>query len=230
MGIVRLNDEIFTTDSTEYEILAEAVLKIKGIEGGVVEIGTRTGGSAKLIIDGLVANEDTDRSMFCIDPYGNLDYFCSNLNVTAHNLQVEIKGDPNSVEDFVPVRLDYTNEMRNTIVPSLYYYGLKRLTNFQFFCLEDAEFFKAFPDGVPTYNEHKIVVDKYAFVFFDGPHTNEDLIREIEFFGPRSPIGTVWVFDDVWMYNHNRIEELAFSFGFEVITKGNVKASYVKVK
>lgn len=112
----------------------------------------------------------------------------------------------------------------------MYYYGLKRLTNFQFFCLEDIEFFKAFPDGVPTYNEHKIVVDKYAFVFFGGPRTNEYLIREIEFFGPRSLLGTVWVFDDVWMYNHNRIEELAFSFGFEVITKGNVKASYVKVK
>ena len=61
MGVIRFNDEeIFDVDSGEYEILHNAVARIKGTPGAVVEIGTRRGGSAKLIIDTL-AMQDEDR-------------------------------------------------------------------------------------------------------------------------------------------------------------------------
>lgn len=232
MSIIRLNvDEVFQTDSQEYHILYNAAKAIKDTEGAVVEIGTRRGGSAKIIIDALVENEDTRRNMFCIDPYGNIEYPCTNLNVTAFHPGVEVDGDPNSKDIVTKVRCDYTNVMRNRVIPSLYYYAYNAGLNFQFFCLEDTEFFKAFSCGVPCYNDYKTIENQYAFVFFDGPHTNEALKEEITFFNNRSTVGSVWVFDDIWMYDHDMIEkEYLEKFGFEVLEKEKIKASYKRVK
>lgn len=230
MGIIRFNDEeVFNTDSKEYEVLVEAASKIKGIEGAVVEIGTRRGGSAKMIIDALVRNGDNNRSMFCIDPYGNIDYVETNLALTMHNEEIEKEGDPESTELTKAIKLDYDNTMRNRIIPSLYYYAYQNGFNFTFFCLEDTEFFKRYADGVPVYDEVKKIEDKYAFVFFDGPHNNEAMEVETKFFVERSNIGTVLVFDDIWMYNHERVEEVLFNNGFEILEKKIIKASYIKV-
>jgi cephalosporin hydroxylase len=82
MAIIRFStEEVFGTDSQEYEILTHAVSKVGNTPGAIVEIGTRRGGSAKMIIDVLAENGNTDRSMFCIDPYGNIEIECTNLNI-----------------------------------------------------------------------------------------------------------------------------------------------------
>jgi hypothetical protein len=233
MGVIRFNDEeVFGTDSSEYEILYNAAKKIRGVEGAVVEIGTRRGGSAKLIIDALVENGDTNRPMFCIDPYGNIDYPETNKAMTTFGYKVELQGDPNSPDISNNIKHDYNNDMRNRIIPSLYYYAYARGLDFTFFCLEDTEFFKRYADGVPTYNEHKKLVNEYAFVFFDGPHINEVVDEELKFFVPRSIVGSVAVMDDIWMYDHDRIVEQKWLFpnGWEILEKGNIKASYKKVR
>jgi hypothetical protein len=229
MGVIRFNDDIFTVDSQEYEILHNAALKVKGVEGAVVEIGTRRGGSAKIIIDTLYMNEDTNRSMFCIDPYGNIDYVQTNKSLSVHNPEVSLEGDPESTEITQAIKLDYTNDMRNQIIPSLYYYAFKSGLNFTFFCLEDSEFFKRYADGVPVYDQNKKLEDKYAFVFFDGPHNTEIMVEEVNFFIERCIIGSVFVFDDIWMYDHDvAIESILLDNGFEILEKKKVKASYVK--
>lgn len=231
MGIIRFNDEeVFAVDSQEYEILANAVANIGQTPGGVVEIGTRRGGSAKLIIDTLVANHNNHRSMFCIDPYGNIDLEITNINASVHYPgKYEVEGDPMSKDASFATKFDYTNDMRNRIIPSLYYYAFQSGLNFTFFCLEDTEFFERYGDGVPVYDEKKSYVDQYAFVFFDGPHTNEAVITETEFFQTKSPVGAVWVFDDIWMYDHDMIEEkYLFPNGWEVLEKKQIKASYIK--
>ena len=233
MSVIRFNDEeVFTTDSSEYEILNNATLAIKGVEGAIVEIGTRRGGSAKIILDALVASGDSNRSMFCIDPYGNIDYVQTNKSISAHNPEISVEGDPNSTEITKAIKLDYDNDMRNRVIPSLYYYAYQRISNFTFFCLEDTEFFKRYADGVPVYDEEKNLEDKYALIFFDGPHTNDAVKMEVEFFIPRTVIGSVFVFDDCWMYDHDGIVEqkLLFPNGFELLEKGNIKSSYKKVR
>jgi len=230
MGIIRFSDEeVFNTDSSEYEILYNGALAVKDLAGGAVEIGTRRGGSAKMIIDAL-AQGLPNRPMFCIDPYGNIEIECTNLNITKHFPGMQVEGDPNSVDITQPVRVDYTNDMRNRIIPSLYYYAYSKGMEFTFFCLEDKEFFNRYSDGVPTYNQEKIMINEYAFVFFDGPHDNESLDLEIGFFIPRSVIGTVFVFDDIWMYDHDKYEKQLFDVGFETLQKGSIKASYRRVK
>ncbi len=232
MAIFRINpDEILTVDSQEYDILHNAALKIKGTPGAVVEIGTRRGGSAKIIIEALYHNDDAKRAMFCIDPYGNIDYVQTNKSLSVHNPEVAIEGDPNSTEITKAIKLDYDNNMRNQVIPTLYWYGFAAGLNFTFFCLEDNEFFARFADGVPVYDEHKTLVNSYAFVFFDGPHNNEKMIEELEFFLPRAVVGSVFVFDDIWMYSHDEtMESRLFADGWEILEKRNIKASYVKVK
>lgn len=227
MAIIRFSDEeVFGVDSQEYEVLANAVKEIKGVEGALVEIGTRRGGSAKLIIDTLVSNGDNNRSLFCIDPYGNIEIPCTNLNMTVHNPDRQIEGDKESKDITSPQRFDYDNTMRNRTIPSLYFYAYSAGLNFTFFCLEDNEFIKRYADGVPVYEEYKKIEDKYAFVFFDGPHDNENVKMEVDFFVERASVGATFVFDDIWMYDHDMIENILFSNGFEILEKKNIKASY----
>ena len=229
MGIIRFNDEeVFGTDSQEYEILWNAALELKNdTPGAVVEIGTRRGGSAKMIIDALHSKGNSNRPMFCIDPYGNIEIDCTNLNMSIHNPDRKIDGDPMSKELTSPQRFDYDNNMRNRIIPSLYYYAYQRGLNFTFFCLEDTEFFNRYADGVPVYNQFKKIEDKYALVFFDGPHTNEAIQNELNFFLERTVPGSVFVFDDLWMADHDSIvEERIFKLGWKTLEKKNIKASY----
>lgn len=230
MGIIRLSDEeVFGTDSQEYEILWNAAKNIKGVEGAVVEIGTRRGGSAKMIIDALAEQGDTNRSMFCIDPYGNIDLEITNINASIHYPgKYQVEGDPMSKDASFVTKFDYTNDMRNRVIPSLYYYAYQRGLNFTFFCLEDHEFFNRYADGVPVYNEVKKLENQYAFVFFDGPHTNEAVDLELNFFLQRSTKGTTFVFDDIWMYDHDKFEKIMFDNGFDVLEKKQIKASYYK--
>jgi cephalosporin hydroxylase len=229
MGVIRFSDgDVFNTDSQEYQILYNAVRQIKGVKGAVVEIGTRMGGSAKLIIDALEENKDTDRPMFCIDPYGNIDYPETNKALTVFSPHIEKEGDPDSTEIVNNIKHDYDNVMRNRVIPSLYYYAYSRGLNFTFFCLEDTEFFSRYYNGVPVYEEVKSLVNDYAFVFFDGPHTNDAVNTELAFFLSRAPKGCVYVFDDIWMYDHDKFEKQLFERGFELLEKGKIKASYKK--
>jgi len=233
MAIIRFStEEVFGVDSQQYEILTHAVSKIGNTPGAIVEIGTRRGGSAKMIIDVLVENGNTDRSMFCIDPYGNIEIECTNLNMTIHNPDRKIDGDKHSKTLTSPQRFDYDNTMRNRTIPSLYYCAYEAGLNFTFFCMEDHEFFNRYSDGVPVYDQYKKYEEEYAFVFFDGPHDNETLEIECEFFVSRAPVGAVYVFDDIWMYDHDEIVEQKYLFpnGFEILEKGEVKASYIKRK
>jgi hypothetical protein len=229
--IIRLSeDDVFGVDSGEYEILAKAAGMIKGIPGAVVEIGTRRGGSAKIIIDALEANQDCERPMFCIDPYGMIDIDCTNLSVTVHKVNAPIEGDPMSKDLTTKAKFDYDFAMKSRVIPSLYYYAYQRGLEFQFFNLEDSEFIVRYFDGVPVYRDQKYLFNEYAFVFFDGPHTNKLVELETKFFLDRAPLGAVFVYDDIWMYDHDAIEKIIFEGGFELVEKANLKASYKKVK
>ena len=230
MAVIRFNDDIFTVDSQEYEILKNSAENIKGVDGAILEIGTRMGGSAKLIIDTLVENEDINRSMFCVDPFGNIELEITNINASIHYPgKFHVEGDLMSKDNSFKTKFDYTNDMRNYIIPSLTYYAYKAGLNFNFFCLEDSEFFKRYSDGVPVYENEKKIVNNYALIFLDGPHTNEAVKEELDFFIPRSQKGTIIIGDDIWMYDHDKyFETPLLHHGFKIFEKGKIKAAYVK--
>jgi hypothetical protein len=156
-------------------------------------------------MDALV-NPGQSKVHIAIDPYGNIEY-------------------EHKEKDFV--RLNYTNEMRDECLADLYNYARHIKQSFLFFNLEDTEFFNLYRDGVPVYNQFKAIENKYSFVHFDGPHAIEPLMIEICFFLDRANKGTCWVFDDIeGYYDHDKIEQTLFKYGFKLIEKTKRKALY----
>lgn len=196
-------------DSLDYDLLYRAAEKAKDVEGLFCEIGTRRGGSLKHIID-AVTNTGTFRHIVAIDPYGNIDYTPGD-----HGVQ----------------KFDYTNDMKNEAWNNIYQYAQGKPVNVIFFNLEDAEFFNRFSTGVPVYQEVKQIINKYAFVFFDGPHDKESILTEVIWFLTRVDTGSVFVFDDVQAYDHDYIDKILLKNNFERLETGveGRKISYVKV-
>lgn len=195
------------TDSANYEVLVEGVEKVANIDGLTCEIGVRRGGGTKYIVDAIKSTKQ-NKVHIAIDPYGNIEY---------------AEGD-----DGRSVRCDYTNAMRDECMVNLYLYCLQNQLPFIFFNLEDTEFFTRFADGVPVYSEQKHLINDYAFVHFDGPHTTRHIKTEIDFFEPRSPLGAVWVFDDVALYDHALIDAYVKSLGWHCYRTTERKWAYVK--
>ena len=195
------------SDSREYHILLNAVEMVMDVDGLTCEIGVREGGGTKLIMETLLKTNQS-KIHIAIDPFGNIEY--------EH---WETKKE----------RLDYTNTMKNRMLANLY--GLCHETGMEclFFPLEDTEFFKRYCDGIPIYDECKRIVNKYALVFLDGPHTTQLVRDEFDFFNTRIPTGGVIVFDDVDQYPHmTQLDGYIRSNGFEMLEQGECKISYIK--
>jgi hypothetical protein len=191
-----------------YEVLEEAAKSIKGVSGLTCEIGLREGGGTKLIIDSLISVNDFNRTHICIDPFGHLPYPLNETQIVTY---------------------DYTNHMRNQAMWELYAYIDDKKINVLFFPLEDFEFFNRFADGVPVYEDSKRMMNQYALVYFDGPHTLAITMNETEFFEPRAPKGAIFVYDDIHdYYDHSKIKEYLTALGWEEIIATNHKASYRK--
>lgn len=206
---MQLNIVDLPGDSLEYETLWNAARSIKDVPGMTCELGVRRGGGTKAIIDGLLSNMDLDRHHVCVDPYGNIDYYC---------------GDEGQV-----LKHDYTNQMRNDCMKNLTSYVQTLPINLHFFVLEDTEFFKRYSDGIPVYNEYKKIMNEYALVHFDGPHTANILYPEIDFFKARASKGAMFIFDDILEYNHDAVEAYLLKDNYQLVTKGQRKASYKKL-
>lgn len=192
-------------DSGDYRLLTQGVHMSASVAGMTCEIGLRLGGGTKHIIDALALHAPS-KVHIAIDPYGHIPY--------EH-------------KEGQPVRLDYTNEMRDECLANLYAYVKEKKINFQFFNLEDTEFFKRYADGVPVYNLNKTIERNYSFVHFDGPHAVSPLLTEIDFFIEKALPGTCWCFDDVTgYYDHDVIEKVLFDLGFKLIEKTWHKALY----
>ncbi len=196
------------TDSSEYDILAHAVTLVQNVQGLTCEIGLRAGGSSAIILSTL-KQTNQNKVHIAIDPFGNIEY--EHWETSKE-------------------RLDYTNQMKNNTLKHLYSFCSDNNMECLFFPLEDTEFFAKFADGVPVYSEVKHVINQYALVFLDGPHTTQLVKNEFDFFKDRMPSGAVIVFDDINQYPHmQNLDPYIHSCGFSIVQKGNTKISYMKI-
>lgn len=199
----------FECDSENYEVLVTGVERVAPLNGMTCEIGLRKGGGTYHILDTLKRTQQ-QKVHLAIDPYGSIEY---------------PEGDDGHTK-----RLDYTNDMRDDCLINIYLYCKMYRLPFLFFNLEDTEFFARFADGVPFYQEHKQLLTQYAFVHFDGPHTVRHVEAEIDFFHARSPIGAVWVFDDVALYNHSEVDAYLQILGWSCYQQTPRKWAYTKTR
>ena len=200
----------FGIDGSDYYLLEQASFLIRDVEGMTLEIGTREGGGSRIIIDGIVKSDPSStRTHVCIDPYGGIDYeYC----------------DEYAIEDAYP------NRYRDLAIPLLYKYCADKPVNFIYYQMTDQQFFKRFSDGVPVYLDGKETIEnKYALVFFDGPHTTELVLNETLFFEERASQGAMFVYDNVQnYYDHSKIEAYLSSKGWTLLGASVYKAVYVK--
>jgi hypothetical protein len=194
------------TDNIDYHLLTEGIGLISNVAGMTCEIGLREGGGSQFIMD-AINNTKQQRTHIAIDPYGN---------IIAEAKDNEFR------------RFDWDNNMRNICLSNMYQLASELNINFLFFQLEDTEFFNRYADGVPIYNEVKSIENLYAFVFFDGPHGTQAVIKEFEFFNARANSGAVFVFDDISYYDFALIEKQYLGTNWELVNKTTTKASYKK--
>jgi hypothetical protein len=200
----------FGNDSSDYHLLYNAAKNIKEVEGFTCEIGIREGAGSESILKGLLDNDDK-RIHIGIDPYGDLPY---------------------RIKDGETGTFDYTNKMKYDFLIKIYAWCIKNKFDFKFFNMEDSEFFKRYNDGIPIYKNGSCqIINKYALVHFDGPHTTDDVSFEYKWFLPRLSINGIFVFDDIGYYDHDSIKkDLLDSGSFDVFQETDKKASYRKIK
>lgn len=203
----------FEYDSADYEVLYESARAIRNIPGLTCEIGLRLGGGSESIIQGLVDSGDRARIHVGIDPYGHIPY--------------------ESSWDLRQVRHDYTNKMKQKFLKNMYAWCEEIDFEFLFFPMEDTEYFERFADGLPVYNHEKTVMNQYALVHLDGPHTPEPVMVEARWFSSRMPQGAIMIIDDVNFFDNYReeIHTPLQALGFQPFMRGREikKIAYIKV-
>lgn len=200
-------------DSDHYDMLYRAAQAIKDVPGVTLEIGLRRGGGTETIVRGCLDNGDP-RVHMAIDPYGHLPY-------------------PAGAEFWQ--HFDYDNDMRMQTMAAVYPWCKERHVTLVFWPMTDAEFFRAFPDGPPFYdNDQERRVTEFALVHFDGPHSWQTVRREVDYFAKFAPLGAQWVFDDTEWYPHMEfLDPEIWLAGFDEIertTDAHVRVRYQKTR
>lgn len=198
-------DLLIRGDSTNYEVLKESATLIKGVPGLTIEIGVREGFGSLCIMQTLLELDDK-RPHVGVDPYGNIEY---------------------RPDERRCLRADYDNGMRTRTLAALAYWAASSDYLYYPIFLEDTEYFRRYSDGFPLYSNTKYLEHDYALVHYDGPHTKLDVLREIAFFHSRTPVGGIWVFDDVGDYDHPH--SVILDSGFECITQTPRKWAYRRI-
>ncbi len=199
---------LMPTDSAEYDLLREAAWLGAQVEGMGCEIGVRRGGGSRMIMEEFVRSNKL-KTHVMVDPWGDIPYMTTENN-------------------HVVLPTDYTNEMRAQFLTELGVWSQGKNVNGIVFMLQDTEFFKRFPDYVPTYVDKQIIQEThYCMVHLDGPHSSEPVNIEVDFFAPRMRSGAMMVCDDTNLYDHWGISDPhILKSGFELYKTGQRKAVY----
>ena len=200
------NKFIFSTidgDSFEYEILENAVKKLKAPVGNSFEIGVRKGQGSKTIIEAYRKfHPDVKNVHIGLDPYGKLPY----------NLTEELKNQT----------LDYTNKMKRITQ----YNFAKHYPEFHLVNLDTEEFFKRFHDGYPIYDKKKKIVNEFEIVHFDGLHDIKNISGEINYFLNHLCSQTIFIFDDIEAFDIKYVQSLLEKKKFKIFESGKTKMSF----
>jgi hypothetical protein len=190
-------------DGIEYEIIENAVKKIKNPIGCSLEIGVRRGHGSRTIIESYRKfHTDTNLIHIGLDPYGELPY--------------------NFSEDSKNQKADYTNKMKRVTQ----YHFAKKYPEFHLVNLDTYEFFKRFNDGYPIYYKRKKIIDKFEIVHFDGLHDLQNVTSEVNFFLNHLSKHTIFIFDNINCFDIKFIQELLEKKNFKVLEIGSHKMSF----
>lgn len=232
INIPNSNDVLYTYGGGDIDILERAAENTKLGDELVCSIGVNKGGFVKIIADSLVSTNNVGK-IICIDPYGNLEYTLTRdgakLAVAYAGLIWDPNWGPNYGEDTVQVQYNFSNEMRDSVIPVLHNYCATSGFDFKFFNMTDDQFYQSYANGVPYFiNNTEQLYSSYKFVFVDGHPNVSDVLQTVEFFKDRLVSDGIIVFDDCVAYNFAVVNDFLINNGFTLLEKGEWKASYKK--
>ena len=215
----------FEGDSKEYEQLKQAASQIRGVEGLVLEIGTRLGRGIYEMMQACAQNKD-HRYFIGIDPYGGTHYSDQMLAEFLANMYSYCLENNMLYRHFLLDDAEFMAQYPDGI--TVYEHDSNKKSVGQSQKADHNQ------DGRQTNNplgwRKKKLINTYALIHVDGSHKTLPVIAVTEFFIPRVSVGGFIVYDDVGMYNHSIIDNVLIKRGFKVVTRGGTKITYKKTK
>ena len=193
-------------DSSEYHLITKHIGKLNIDRATLTcEIGLREGLGSKIIMDAVREHKPNLYKHVAIDPYNNLSY--------------------EHYDNEGSVVAGYTEEMKQKTVSYLY----QNYPEFDFYHMTDDYYFKTMGDGhqLGLFN-NMMLFGLYKVVHFDGPHTTEAVIQELNFFIPRSETKALFIIDDYKDLRMGIVDMLLLTYNFKVVEEGENKIIYQK--
>tara|TARA_R100000687_G_scaffold6040_1_gene5655 strand:- start:256 stop:855 length:600 start_codon:yes stop_codon:yes gene_type:complete len=193
-------------DSSEYHLITKHIGKLNIDRATLTcEIGLREGLGSKIIMDAVREHKPNLYKHIAIDPYNNLSY--------------------EHYDNEGSVVAGYTEEMKQKTVSYLY----QNYPEFDFYHMTDDYYFKTMGDGhqLGLFN-NMMLFGLYKVVHFDGPHTTEAVIQELNFFIPRSETKALFIIDDFKDLRMGIVDMLLKTYNFNVAEEGDNKIIYQK--
>ena len=193
-------------DSSEYHLITKHIGKLNIDRATLTcEIGLREGLGSKIIMDAVREPKPNLYKHIAIDPYNNLSY--------------------EHYDNEGSVVACYTEEMKQKTVSYLY----QNYPEFDFYHMTDDYYFKTMGDGhqLGLFN-NMMLFGLYKVVHFDGPHTTEAVIQELNFFIPRSETKALFIIDDFKDLRMGIVDMLLLTYNFKVVEEGENKIIYQK--
>ena len=193
-------------DSSEYHLITKHIGKLNIDRATLTcEIGLREGLGSKIIMDAVREHKPNLYKHVAIDPYNNLSY--------------------EHYDNEGSVVAGYTEEMKQKTVSYLY----QNYPEFDFYHMTDDYYFRTMGDGhqLGLFN-NMMLFGLYKVVHFDGPHTTDAVIQELNFFIPRSETKALFIIDDYKDLRMGIVDMLLLTYNFKVVEKGENKIIYQK--
>ena len=193
-------------DSSEYHLITKHIGKLNIDRATLTcEIGLREGLGSKIIMDAIREHKPNLYKHIAIDPYNNLNY--------------------EHYDNEGSVVAGYTEEMKQKTVSYLY----QNYPEFDFYHMTDDYYFKTMSDGhqLGLFN-NMMLFGLYKVVHFDGPHTTDAVIQELNFFIPRSETKALFIIDDFKDLKMGIVDMLLKTYNFNVAEEGDNKIIYQK--
>ena len=193
-------------DSSEYHLITKHIGKLNIDRATLTcEIGLREGLGSKIIMDAVREHNPNLYKHIAIDPYNNLSY--------------------EHYDNEGSVVAGYTEEMKQKTVSYLY----QNYPEFDFYHMTDDYYFKTMGDGhqLGLFN-NMMLFGLYKVVHFDGPHTTEAVLQELNFFIPRSETKALFIIDDYKDLRMGIVDMLLLTYNFKVVEEGENKIIYQK--
>ena len=193
-------------DSSEYHLITKHIGKLNIDRATLTcEIGLREGLGSKIIMDAVREHKPNLYKHIAKDPYNNLSY--------------------EHYDNEGSVVAGYTEEMKQKTVSYLY----QNYPEFDFYHMTDDYYFKTMGDGhqLGLFN-NMMLFGLYKVVHFDGPHTTEAVIQELNFFIPRSETKALFIIDDFKDLRMGIVDMLLLTYNFKVVEEGENKIIYQK--